>query len=263
LAINALVDSGFAVVLSVNSLLNQPVPTADRLARPNNFAHMSELPVDEVRQLIATLTSLQGPISAVRDPQAIVAATTSDLMLPLSLAFREHYQINSDSRPQAVATAIANAFTASGTMGISGTGLTLISDSGLVPLNVWNHLPSDAVVRVVLTPDDSRLLVEDQPLVQIPQGVTQLVYVPVRAIASGDVMVTAELVSESGLVVASLVGIELRIRAGWETVTSAIIAGALVLLLIIGIVRTIKRGRSSSRTTAATVSDPKIFDSYS
>jgi hypothetical protein len=271
-AFTTLVNSGFAVVLSVNALLNQAVPTETRVNWPANVTHQGELPPVDVRRISESLQNLQGPLSASIHPEVIAEAADA-LILPLSLAWREYYLGGTslqnpegipaaEFRTETIDHAIASVTDAVGAVGLSGTGLTLISDSGLVPLNVYNHLPSDAVFRVVMTPADSRLVVDDEPVVLVPQGVTQLVYVPVRAIASGDVSVSVQLLSESGVVLAQLENLELRIRAGWETAATGVAAGLLGLLLVTGIVRTVRRGRASSRTTAATVGDPKITDNY-
>ena len=62
--------------------------------------------------------------------------------------------------------------------------------------------------------------------------------------------------SADGTVVAAPAEMNVRVRAGWETVGTAIIGGLLVLLLVGGIVRTVRRGRSAHRMEPIRPADP-------
>jgi hypothetical protein len=81
------------------------------------------------------------------------------------------------------------------------------------------------------------------------------VHVPVRAIGSGDVDLQVEVLAPSGAVVAGPTSFSVRVRAGWETAGTAVVAAAIALLFIGGIWRTVRRGRSSARTTDEGVAD--------
>ena len=267
-------------VLSVNTLVNSPVPQVDRFELPHFRVHPGELPPSDVQHLVTARHHLQSYISAVTEPDSLIGQAEPVLMLPLSVSWREYYLTNrleaenSDSelttqhltaiRSQLVEASLNSSTLTAGSMEITATGLTIISDTGSIPLNIHNNLPSDAVVRVVLTPQDSRLLVENQPLVPIAAGSTQLVYVPVTAIASGDMLVSVEIQAENGAVITRAQDLELRIRAGWETFSTGVFAALLAVLFVAGIVRTVntrkKRGKAPTRTSATTVGDPLILD---
>jgi len=277
-------------VLSVNTLVNSPVPQVDRFDLPHFRVHPGELPPSDVQRLVAARHHLESYISAVTEPDKLISQAEPVLMLPLSVSWREYYLTNriiaenSDTdltgqnltgqnltpenltalRSQMVEASLNSSTLTAGSMEITATGLTIISDTGSIPLNIHNNLPSDAVVRVVLTPQDSRLLVENQPLVPIAAGSTQLVYVPVTAIASGDMLVSVEIQAENGAVITQSQDLELRIRAGWETLSTGVIALLLGVLFVTGIVRTVsmrkKRGKAPTRTSATTVGDPLILD---
>jgi len=258
-------------VQPLNVLMNQPIPTAERLALPSNQVHPGELPPGDVRELAAALANLEAYISAADDPDVLVSEAGPVLMLPLSLAWRDYFSnsagINSEVgietanlRSEMVSRALSSSFLTAGSVQVTAAGLTLISDTGSIPLNVHNSLPSPATVRVVLTPQDSRLLVDEVPEITVPEGATLLVYVPVTAIASGDVLVSVELQSPSGVTITRADDLELRIRAGWETVSTGVVAVVLAGLVAGGIVRTIKRGKADTRDKATAVGDPEIFD---
>jgi len=275
-AFNTLNQISWISVEPLTTLINQPVPPDDRIPLPTWQVHEGELPPDDVRKLVDARHTLESYISATADPDTLLSQAGPVLMLPLSLAWRDYYThayLNtanlaegpsseeiSARRSEMVAQSLNNSVLATGSMQISSAALTLISDTGSIPINIHNSLPSPANVKVVLTPNDSRLLVEEQPMLTIAEGATVLVYVPVTAIASGDVLVSVELQSESGAVIATADDLELRIRAGWETVSTGAVVVVLVGLMSGGIVRTIKRGKAPTRERATAVGDPEIFD---
>ncbi|MEK8226774.1 DUF6049 family protein [Oerskovia sp. M15] len=77
--------------------------------------------------------------------------------------------------------------------------------------------------------------------------------VPVRAIGSGDVGVEVELLAvPEGVVIAPSSDFVVRVRADWETVGTAVFAGFVALLMIGGLWRTIRRGRSPRRVAELT-----------
>jgi hypothetical protein len=84
--------------------------------------------------------------------------------------------------------------------------------------------------------------------------------VPVRAIASGDVAVAVELLTPSGDVIGQPTAFDLQIRAGWENVGTALAAGGVALMLVAGIWRTVRRGKSDKRSTAKSLPNPPIYE---
>lgn len=70
-----------------------------------------------------------------------------------------------------------------------------------------------------------------------------MVHIPVHAVGSGNVDVDVVLYSPSGAVVGTGGDMQVRVRADWETVGTAVVAGVLVVLLVIGLIRTARRGR--------------------
>jgi len=131
---------------------------------------------------------------------------------------------------------------------VAGSDINLISDHGNLPVRVRNDLPVSVAVGVALVPDDPRLSVLDTPAATLEPGTEQSVDVPVRAIGSGDVSVLVRLTGPDGEVVAEPYAFDVRVRAEWESVGTAVVAVMLGLLVVGGVVRTIRRGRSARRT---------------
>ncbi|GMA33074.1 hypothetical protein GCM10025875_30660 [Litorihabitans aurantiacus] len=67
--------------------------------------------------------------------------------------------------------------------------------------------------------------------------------VPMVAVANGRTRVDVSVTSPDGVVIGVGETFDLRVRAEWETVGTGIVAAALGLLLVVGLVRTVRRGR--------------------
>lgn len=125
----------------------------------------------------------------------------------------------------------------------AGGTVNLISSSGELPVTVRNDLPQPVTVLVRLTPRDPALQVPDLVEVVAPPESAQPVPVAVRAVGTADVEIYAELLTPSGRPVGDAATWTVRVRADWEGVGTAVAAGAVGLLFVVGMVRTIRRGR--------------------
>lgn len=196
------------------------------------------------------VTALAG---VVPDPDALTATYTRDLAAATSVAAAQ----TSGLARRLLADAIAQGDTLLGGISVlPGSTVNLINDSGAIPITVRNDLPQAATVTVALVSRESRLSVEDVRETTIEPGATADVQIPVRAIGSGDVRIAVQIRSADGTIVAAPAEMNVRVRAGWETVGTAIIGGLLVLLLVGGIVRTVRRGRSAHRMEPIRPADP-------
>ncbi len=99
--------------------------------------------------------------------------------------------------------------------------------------------PGDSLV--VMQSDDRRLQFEPVSTVLQP-NTTTTVGVPVRAIGSGNVSTQVDILGPVGQVIGTGTEINIRVRADWENVGTAIIAGVFLLILIVGIIRSARRG---------------------
>jgi len=75
----------------------------------------------------------------------------------------------------------------------------------------------------------------------IPAGSSVSVDVPVTAIGSGDITVGYRVSTPGGQVLDDSQSVTVRMRAGWEDAGTAVVAGLLVLMLVVGVTRTVRR----------------------
>ncbi|WP_062077230.1 DUF6049 family protein [Demequina globuliformis] len=134
----------------------------------------------------------------------------------------------------------------------SGSDLNLLAQDGEVPVTVVNDLDWDVTVAVKLTSNSPNLVVEEVTEVDIPAGQSRVAMVGVSAVSSANVELGAQLLNDSGQQIGQSQMFEVRVRADWGTAATLVFTGVLVLLLIAGVIRTIRRGRKDTRTDAVT-----------
>src|SRR5699024_5045965 len=108
-----------------------------------------------------------------------------------------------------------------------GSTLNLINEEAHIPVAVTNEMSHAANVLVQLQPRDARLVAEEAVALEIPAEQSATAQVPVHAIGSGDVVVDVVLAAPDGTPIDEPTEIQVRVRAGWETVGTAVVAGAL------------------------------------
>ncbi|MGC4175386.1 DUF6049 family protein [Demequina sp.] len=128
-----------------------------------------------------------------------------------------------------------------------GSDVNLIAASGNVPVTLRNDLGVDATVTVVMRSTSPNLVVQDQPVVTIPAGSDLTVHIPVTGVKSANVTTTVALRNADGDVVAAPQALKVRVRADWGNAITVVFVVGLALLLVAGVVRTVRRGRRSSR----------------
>lgn len=186
------------------------------LARTAAFAGILAQPTDLVQQV---RTSLRDVTSAAWRP---APADREELVAAAEDAARERQGLVA-ARP--------------------GSTLNLINEAAHIPVAVTNEMAHTAHVRVRLEPRDARMVADEDVDLQIPAHQSSTAQVPVHAVGSGDVVVEVLLTTPEGTPIDEPVEIQVRVRADWETVGTAVVAGILVLMLIVGIIRTVRRAR--------------------
>jgi len=262
--LGALHDASWADVVPLSETVAAPasrVPRDDPARGARAGRSDGELSPTSVRRLLDSHRDLAAFSTVASDPVELSGDADRALVAPLAVAARTE----PDARDRAVELAVEQSDALQQGIGVADrSNVTLVSDTGKLPVTVSNDLPVDATVTVVLRPDASRLVVESRPTVVVPAGTSSNVHVPVRAIGSGDVNLQVEVLAPSGTVVAGPTSFSLRVRAGWETAGTAVVAALVALLFLGGIWRTVRRGRSSARTTdegvAAAAADPQTPD---
>lgn len=118
-----------------------------------------------------------------------------------------------------------------------------------IPVTVTNSLTVPVKVSVLLKPSNNRLI----PQASAPQSVQpdsrSVFQVPGRAVADGETSVIAEVVTPHNAKIASGKAFDVRIRRTWEGRAIMILGAALLLVVIFGITRGIRKKRRKEEHT--------------
>lgn len=252
--LNALDDADWVDTTTLNTLLLQDAQELPRVPLPAHRASEAELGAAQVAELerardaVVTFSSV-----ATEEPGQIWRPGVARLVAPLAVAHRTDPGLRELFARQAVRS--ARNLTQKSVTVVPRQDINFITDVGNIPVRVRNGLDVDATVTVVLRPDHPRLTVDARSTETIPAGQEMDVQVPVRAIGSGDVEVTAQVLTPTGAKISDDSSFQVRVRAGWEEVGTWIAAGLVALLFLSGIWRTVRRGRSPYRATREDVEE--------
>lgn len=122
--------------------------------------------------------------------------------------------------------------------------IQLLSANADLPFSVRNDLPWPVNIELSVKPSDPRLDVQSVTPWTIQPGTTTRVKVPVSArVGSGEVTLTLSLSSPTGVPISQPESVRVSVRAEWEAIGLGVFGGLIVLLLGLGIIRTIRRRR--------------------
>ncbi|MEV7799648.1 DUF6049 family protein [Microbacterium foliorum] len=122
--------------------------------------------------------------------------------------------------------------------------IQLLSANADLPFSVRNDLPWPVNIQLSVTPSDPRLDVQSVTPWTIQPGTTTRVKVPVSArVGSGEVTLKLSLSSPTGVPISQPENVRVSVRAEWEAIGLGVFGGLIVLLLGLGIIRTIRRRR--------------------
>lgn len=230
----------------VSALIGLADPEIDRGTLPARAAEESEIPSGEITALTSAIERRQELVGMLADPEAALGDVELELLASLSVAWRAE----PDGRAALVDRARAQTAALAGAVSVTPTseeGINVLSTSADLPINVANALPEPITVQVRLRPDDQRLRPDDAVPVTIPAESEVLVRIPIHAVQSADVSVTVEVLTPDGAVIDDDTSFLVRVRAEWEGIGTAVLGTLLAIGLVIGIVRTIRRGRTARR----------------
>lgn len=126
------------------------------------------------------------------------------------------------------------------------SAITLLADRVSLPVTVQNDLDVPVRVYVQVDPDSTQLRVLDsrvEVLVE-PRSQTRAL-VPVESLTNGQVGITVSLRDATGNPVGDATRVSLNLQAGWETAGTIAFGVGVVVLLVVGISRDIRKRRRS------------------
>ncbi|MFS0706439.1 DUF6049 family protein, partial [Cellulomonas sp. 179-A 9B4 NHS] len=242
--LGAVQDAPWSRLSSLSSLLGASSGTTARTPLPEQTSVEAALGPEDVRRLATSRAATQAFAAVTTDPDAIVEGVDEAVLAPLATAWRAD---------PAARAGLVDSVTAA--VDARRTGLELaptstqniISASGEVRFSVRNALPADATVRVRTTPRKACLQADASEAVVVPAGGEAAVPVPVRATANCDVEVEAVLTSADGVELSAPVTFLARVTPTIESVGTGVVGVLLAIGLVLGIVRTVRRGQSARR----------------
>lgn len=239
--LRALLDAPWVSPITVASLLDQPAPEVS-LAESLDTA--GNLPADQLERLGQRLDALTLLATVAESPEDALHQWGRELLRGVSVTSRG----NSLAAHRALHRALEHADNTLGAVRIADSSeLNLLTESGDIPVNVINGLDHAVTVTVNLQSFSSNLQILDAPTVTVPAASDQVVLVPVEAVSNANVFVAADLRNSDGDSVSDTQPFSVRVRADWGNAATAVFTVVLVLLLVAGLIRTIRRGRKDTR----------------
>jgi hypothetical protein len=125
-----------------------------------------------------------------------------------------------------------------------GSSVLLVTgEQTTIPVTIVNDSPAEASLKIRMKPSTPQLRAKETETVKVPAAETMRVDVPVEGLANADVPTTIEMVSNDDVVLPKHESLMVRVRADWENIGTAVIGLALAAVFVIGLVKTIARGR--------------------
>ena len=128
---------------------------------------------------------------------------------------------------------------------VQSSSFSLFADNGqFLPITVKNDLNQPVTVYITVRPSSALLSIQNQPvMVELEAGVQSKVNVPVQSLSNGVVDIEVTLASVTGVSLGSPLHTEVNVQAGWETPVVVVIAILVLLVFVVGVVRTVLRRR--------------------
>lgn len=238
----------------------EPVSTAlgnadDRSRRTTVPAHApssDELAPATVQALTTARATTEAFASITQEPDKLLAGVDDEAVTPLSVAWRAA-PADRDALAARVVKAIDDRRNGLSLAPVSN--LNVISASVPYRFAVRNSLPVPVTVRVAVHPRKSCLGTATSDPVTVAAGAEETVPVVLHAAANCDVLVDAQVTDLAGQPVGTGAQFTARVAPTVENVGTAVIGALLAVGLVLGIVRTVRRGQSARRGSRRTSED--------
>ncbi|WP_156160953.1 DUF6049 family protein [Demequina maris] len=242
--LSALMNAPFVDAVDLAELVAEPAGTTVDLRWKVGAA--DDLDAATIAGLSNQLADLTDLSTVADDPDAFLGEHGTALLPPVARSVREDAQ----TRQLRVVQATADADETLEALHVAiGSDVNFIADKGSLPVTVVNGLDVDATVVVDMTSFSPNLQIRETPRVTIPANSSKTVPVEVEAVSSADVSAITVLRNTDGISIATPVSMSVRVRADWGTAVTAVFTAGLVVLLVMGVIRTVRRGRKETRTT--------------
>jgi hypothetical protein len=212
-----------------------------RLTAPRGVRGPTGITRDDVARAIALRGRLSALGEVVDDPVRTTAQLQRTTLALVSSVWRGHRRVL--ARRQAVESSAVDALVQQ--LRVLPTTITFLRSSGELQLTISNDLtePVHGLRLRVVAPSPRLVVLREvsEPL-DLPAGSRASVRVPVRAVASGQVDLRAQLVAPSGAPIGATEHVKVRVRPtdSWVLTVGGGVVG---LIVVVGLVRALRRPR--------------------
>ncbi len=127
--------------------------------------------------------------------------------------------------------------------------VNVVGTSAELPVTVVNSGSNEVHVWTGIVTDDPRLRGDEWVGTTIPADSSTTANVPISAIGSGNVSITAVVKADDGTILSSSEPLLVRVRPNLGDTVTWSIGAALAVLFLVGLYRTLKQGRRGTQTT--------------
>ncbi|OJV58740.1 MAG: hypothetical protein BGO38_15305 [Cellulomonas sp. 73-145] len=248
----ALSSSPWSRLEPVSTALGNPDDRSKRAPLPASASAPDELAPATVQALATARTTTRAFASITQEPDTLLAGVDDEALTPLSVAWR-----SSPGDRDALAARLVQAIDdrRSGLSLAPVSNLNVISASVPYRFAVRNGLPVPVTVRVAVHPRKSCLGAATSDAVTVSAGAEASVPVVLHAAANCEVIVDAQVTDLAGQPVGTGAQFTARVAPTVENVGTAVVGALLAIGLVLGIVRTVRRGQSARRGARRTSED--------
>ncbi len=217
---------------------------------PDQVSDSDEIASGLLSEAYQSGNRLDSIASVLSDSRAALGRANDVESIVSSAAWRRDPQARRTYLDSAVAAgeAVIDALSAA-----PSSTINIISSQADLPVRIVSTLNQEVTLQVRLVPDNQRLQIPDTVTVTVPARGQATTTVPVKAVGSGDVDLTIEVLADDGTAVGAPTTVHMQVRAAWESVGTWVVGGVLALVLVSGVARTVRRGR---RTVTPAIPPP-------
>ena len=129
---------------------------------------------------------------------------------------------------------------------VPGSTLHLVSGESLIPIQIQNRYDEPVRVQIHIEPSNLRVSIPSVVEIEVPAQTTSVAKVPVRAVADGDVELSAWITSFSGQRLGPAVTLQMSVSAEIEGVLIIGFGAIVVGLLAVGSVRMVRKRKAEA-----------------
>ncbi|WP_028045862.1 DUF6049 family protein [Cellulomonas sp. URHE0023] len=235
-----------------STLLDPDVPTA-KGTLPASTDDSAELAPESVGALAEARSRAIAFATVTDEPGQLLDGVDAEVVAPLAVAWRSQPVPRADLVVRVLAD--VNARTSGLSIGRL-SDVNVISSTGDVRMTVANDLTVPVAVQLTVEPSKPCLEAEDVPTVTVEARSTKVVPVTLHARANCEVVVVSRLTSADGTPVSEPVAFTARVTPTIEGVGTKVVGVLLAIGIVLGIIRTIRRGQSGRRGSRVDIDKP-------